>query len=118
MKSVKNLATSYFRKLLKRNKHHYELPEYLRGMCYAVSNEFGRILKKEGYKPLLICGNYVVDRKDQIEPHFWLQVDKRIVDLTQMQFQGQVKHRRLKPIFIGYCRTHPEYVMDEDPEEL
>lgn len=116
MKSLRKIATRYFRKLQKENKHHYKLPEYLRGMCSVVSKEFGKILKEEGYKPFLICGNYTVDEGS--EPHYWLQVGKRIVDLTQMQFQGQVKHKKLKPIFIGYYKAHSEYVIDDDPEEL
>jgi hypothetical protein len=117
MKSVRKIAERYFRKLEKKNKRHYELPAYLRGQCFRVSKEFGRILKEEGFKPLLICGDFITDN-DHSEPHYWLQIGKRIVDLTQLQFQSQVKHRKLKPIFIGYLKAHPEYVIVDAPEKI
>lgn len=60
--------------------------------CAIASKILYFLLKKEGYKPVLVQGSYDFDGivRDEIN-HCWIEVDHYIVDITEQQFNPKAK---------------------------
>lgn len=77
-------------------------------MCLPWSTLAARLFREHGYQPTLIQGVYEVDEPDLDEegnerfrlPHYWLEVERLIVDGTASQF-GDMIHGEVAEVEVG-----------------
>lgn len=99
----------------------------LKAMCYEISLELSNELKKHSIDSKVIKGSFYIDTPDEsqyeddidedemrLAPHFWVEVNNKILDITADQFQDEVEGERLAEITYGDYDDFYRYVKSEE----
>lgn len=97
----------------------------LKGFCKYCSNKIRLLLRLKGYRTKLIKGRFMVESPDLVSidpiywgsedtyypPHYWVEIDNLIIDVTADQFNVELDvENHMDEIVIGTYEELPRYM--------
>lgn len=99
----------------------------LKAMCYEISLGLSHELKKHEIDSKVIKGYFYIDNPDEsqyddeidesemrLAPHFWVEVNNKILDITADQFQDEVEGERIDEITYGNYNDFDRYINSKE----